>query len=133
VNHLDFIEWHQQEVLEAFREGEFDHLEIVGEADEKEFFELCFQEKILTRLAEQMPTARKKLEVPLWFQLAANLSLKLHQENSYLAFERIVQCGGLLKALPPELASKHLDPVTQAIWIQCQGFNQKNLYARHTP
>ena len=130
---MEIIEHHQQQVLDAFSQGEFDQIEIIGEADEKEFFELCFREKILTRLAESMPTARKKEEVPLWFELAANLSLKLHLENSYSAFERVVQCGGLLSALPPELASKHLDPQTKAIWIQCRGFNDKNHYPRKTP
>jgi hypothetical protein len=34
---LEIIEHHQQWVLEAFRQGEFDQLEIIGEADEKEF------------------------------------------------------------------------------------------------
>jgi hypothetical protein len=130
---LEIIEHHPQRVMEAFRRGEFDQLEIIGEAEEKEFFELCFREKILQVLAESMPTVRKKIEVPLWFQLAANLSLKLHQENSYAAFEQAAQCGGLLSALPPELASKHLDPQTQAIWIECVGFNQKNHYPRKTP
>ena len=56
---LEIIEHHQQQVLEAFGQGEFDQIEIIGEADEKEFFELCFREKILARLAESMPTARK--------------------------------------------------------------------------
>lgn len=119
--------------MEAFRRGEFDQIEIIGEADEKEFFELCFREKILQALADSMPTAREKIEVPLWFQLAGNLSLKLHQENSYAAFEQVAQCGGLLSALPPALASKHLDAPTQAIWIECVGFNQKNHYPRKTP
>lgn len=130
---LDLIEHHPQRVMEAFRQGEFDQLEIIGEADEKEFFELCLRERILQALAESMPTERKKIEVPLWFQLAANLSLKLHQENSYAAFEAVAQCGGLLSALPPELASKHLDAQTQAIWIECAGFNDKNHYPRKTP
>ena len=49
---LEIIEHHPQRVLEAFRRGEFDQLEIIGEADEKEFFELCFREKILPVLAE---------------------------------------------------------------------------------
>jgi hypothetical protein len=130
---LEIIEHHQQQVLEAFSRGEFDQIEIIGEADEKEFFELCFREKILARLAESMPTDRKKEEVPLWFELAANLSLKLHLENSYSAFERVVQGGGLLSALPPDLASKHLDAQTQQIWIQCRGFNDKNHYPRKMP
>jgi hypothetical protein len=65
--------------------------------------------------------------------LAANLSLKLHLENSYSAFKRVVQCGALLSSMPPDLASKHLDPQTQEIWIQCRGFNDKNTYPRKTP
>jgi DDE family transposase len=120
-------------VLAAFREGEFDQIEIIGEADERDFFELCFKEKLLERLAAPMPTARKKQEIPPWFILAANLSLKLHQENSFLAFERVVRCGGLLSALDPAIASKHLDPQTKQILLQCAGFNDKNHYQRTTP
>jgi len=80
-----------------------------------------------------MPTQRKKEEVPRWFVLAGNLSLKLHLENSFYAFERVVRCGGLLAALPPEIASKHLDPNTQKILLACRGFNDKNHYERTTP
>lgn len=120
-------------MLAAFREGEFDQIEIIGEADERDFFELCFKEKLLEGLAAGMPTARKKQEIPPWFILAANLSLKLHQENSFLAFERVVRCGGLLSALDPAIASKHLDPQTKQILLQCAGFNDKNHYERTTP
>ena len=130
---LNLIEHHPQRVLAAFRRGEFDQIEIIGQADEKEFFELCFKEKMLAGLAQEMPTARKKEEVPRWFILAANLSLKLHLENSFLAFERVVRCGGLLGALPPEVASKHLNPQTQEMRLECQGFNDKNHYERATP
>jgi Transposase DDE domain len=130
---LNLIEHHPQRVVEAFRRGEFDQIEIVGQADEKEFFELCFKEKMLDALAGQMPTPRKKEEVPLWFVLAANLSLKLHLENAFHAFERVVRCGGLLSAMPPEIASKHLDPQTRQILLECQGFNDKNTYQRSTP
>jgi len=130
---LIIIEHHPHRVLEAFRRGEFDQIEIIGQADEKEFFELCFKEKMLEALAQEMPTPRKKEDVPRWFILAANLSLKLHLENSFLAFERVVRCGGLLGALPPEIASKHLDPQTKEIHLDCQGFNDKNHYPRATP
>ena len=67
---LNLIEHHPQRVLAALRRGEFDQIEIIGQADEKEFFELCFKEKLLPALAKEMPTARKKEEVPLWFILA---------------------------------------------------------------
>jgi hypothetical protein len=72
-----------------------------------------------------LPTARHKEEVPRWFILAANLSLKLHLENSFYAFERVVRCGGLLQALPPEIASKHLNPQTKQILLACRGYNDK--------
>jgi hypothetical protein len=130
---LQIIEHHPQRVLEALRRGEFDGLEIVGEADEKEFFERLFREKLVDALAATMPTAREKEDVPRWFILTGNLSLKLHQENSFLAFERVIRCGGLLSALPPELARKHLDPDTKALLLSCQGFNDKNTYPRKTP
>ena len=130
---LSFIEYQPQKVLAAFRQGEFDGLEVIGQADERDFFHRCFQQRILTRLAESMPTQRKKEEVPRWFILAANLSLKLHQENSFLAFERVVRCGGLLSALPPDLAAKHLDAKTRRWALHCQGFNRKNDYDRATP
>lgn len=130
---LELVEPHPQRVLEAFRQGCFDGLEIIGQGDEKEFFELCFKNKILSALAQSMPTARKKEEVPRWFILAANLSLKLHGQNSYLGFEEVVRCGGLLEALDPAIATKHLDPETQRCFIQCQGFNDKNSYERTTP
>lgn len=133
MHSFHIIEHHPQRVLEAFRRGEFDQIEIIGQADEKAFFELCFKEKLLAALAREMPTPRQKEEVPRWFILAAQLSLKLHLENSFLALERVIRCGGLLGALPPELASKHLNPQTQEIWLKCQGFNGKNHYPRATP
>lgn len=130
---LSFVEHQPQKVLQAFRRGEFDNIEVISQADERDFFERCFRERILEALAQSMPTARKKEEVPRWFILAACLSLKLHQENSFLALERVVRCGGLLSALPPDLAAKHLDEQTRQWVLHCQGFNQKNYYDRATP
>ena len=130
---LALVEPHPRRVLEAFRRGEFDGLEIVGRADEQAFFELCFREQLLDALAQGMPTARKKEEVPRWFILAANLSLRLHGEHAFLAWERVVRCGGLLSALAPAIASKHLDPQSGAVRLQCVGFNDKNHYDRPTP
>ena len=130
---LELVEPHPHRVLEAFRRGEFDGLEILGQADEKAFFELGFRERMLQTLALDMPTPRKKEEVPRWLILAANLSLKLHGEHAFLAWERVVRCGGLLSALDPALAAKHLDPQSHEVLIQCVGFNLKNHYDRQSP
>jgi hypothetical protein len=88
---------------------------------------------MLDELAAQMPTARKKEEVPRWFVLAANLSLKLHGEHSFLAWDRVVRCGGLLSAMDPALATKHLDRAQHQVVLRCVGFNDKNEYDRQTP
>ena len=72
---LTLIEYQPQKVLQAFRRGEFDGLEVIGQADERDFFERCLRERMLARLAQSMPSTRKKQEVPRWFILAANLSL----------------------------------------------------------
>lgn len=130
---LALVEPHPRRVLEAFRRGEFDGLEILGRADEKAFFELAFREHLLDALAKTMPTARKKEEVPRWFILAAHLSLRLHGEHAFRAWERVVRCGGLLSALDPALASKHLDPRSGQVLLNCLGFNDKNHYDRLTP
>jgi hypothetical protein len=130
---LELVEPHPRRVLEAFRRGQFDGLEVLGQADEKAFFELCFREQLLDALAAAMPTARKKEEVPRWFVLAANLSLKLHGEHAFHALERVVRCGGLLGALDPAIASKHLDPHSREVLLRCVGFNDKNAYDRQTP
>jgi hypothetical protein len=130
---LELVEPHPRRVLDAFRRGEFDGLEIVGRADEKAFFELCLREKLLDALAQAMPTARQKEEVPRWLVLAANLSLRLHGEHAFRAWERVVRCGGLLPALPPQLASKHWDSPSGEVRLQCAGFNHKNHYDRQTP
>ena len=120
---LELVESHPRRVLEAFRRGQFDGLEVLGQADEKAFFELCFGEQLLDGLATAMPTARKKEEVPRWFVLAANLSLKLHGEHAFAALERVVRCGGLLSALDPAIASKHLDPQSREVVL---GFDEHN-------
>jgi len=130
---LELVEPHPRRVLEAFRRGEFDGLEVLGQADEKAFFELCFREKLLDALAAAMPTARKKEEVPRGVVLMVNLSLKLHGEHAFHALERVVRCGGLLSALDPAIASKHLDPQSREVVLRCVGFNDKNVYDRQTP
>lgn len=57
----------------------------------------------------------------------------MHGEHAFHALERVVRCGGLLSALDPAIASKHLDPQRREVVLQCVGFNDKNVYERQTP
>ena len=68
---LELVEPHPRLVLEAFRRGEFDGLEVLGQADEKAFFELCFREKLLDALAAAMPDTSRVARDSLYSWLDA--------------------------------------------------------------
>ena len=52
-------------VVEAFRRGEFDYVEGVGEVSEADFFRAITDRKVLQKLADTYPSPRKKHDVPL--------------------------------------------------------------------
>ena len=120
-------------VLERFREGEFDFLDAASEVVETEFFRFIGAKKILQELAGSYPTPRKKEEVPVWFHLASNLSMRLHGVHGFNAYPYVVRCGGMLNAFGPEVAHKTRHPETQDVSLSCAGFNDKNAYDRQTP
>ena len=121
-------------VVDALSRGEIDYLEHVSEAAEADFFRHLIRRDVLNRLAEHYPTPREKEEVPVWFYLASELTLKLHGAESYHAFPRVLRSGGLIDALGPELGGrKTTHPETHDVTLSCPGFNRKNHYDRQTP
>lgn len=75
-------------VLERFRAGEFDYLEAASEVVETEFFRFLGAQRYLEALAQSYPSPRRKHEVPTWFFLASNLSMRLHGNSSFHAYRR---------------------------------------------
>ena len=65
-------------VIEALRRGEVDYLENVSEAAEANLFRHLIDRQVLERLAKSYPSPREKEEVPVWFYLASQISLRLH-------------------------------------------------------
>lgn len=120
-------------MLEAFRSGEFDAVEVVSEVAERNFFAFLRAQRLLQELAATYPTPRVKEEVPVWFYLAADLALRLHGRHSFHAFPYVVRSGGLLSLLSPQQAQRRVDPITGDLHLQCEGFNAKNQYQRETP
>lgn len=120
-------------VLEALGEGEFDYIESASEVVETEFFRFIKATAILDTLAKTYPSPRKKEEVPLWFYVASNLSMRLHGVHSFHSFPLVVRSGGLLNVLGPKGAQKVTHPDTGDVTIACEGFNQKNHYDREAP
>ena len=113
-------------VIDALRQGEFDHLETVSEAAEADLFRHLIGRQILKRLAEAYPTPRTKEEVPVWLYLASEISLKLHGAASYHAYPHVLRSGGLVTALGPEVARKAVHPETGDVSLACTGFNEKH-------
>jgi len=120
-------------VLEQFQNGEFDYMDTASEVVETEFFRYIGAKKILQELAATYPSPRKKHDVPVWFSLASNLSMRLHGVHSFYAYPYVVRCGGMLNAFGPEIGHKARHPETGDITLSCAGFNEKNDYDRQTP
>ena len=120
-------------VLEALRNGEFDYIEAASEVFEADFFRFIKARTFLDELAETYPMPRKKEEVPFWFYVASNLSMRLHGVHAFDAFPMVVRCGGMLQAFGPKAGRKVVHPETRETTVLCEGFNQKNHYERETP
>lgn len=120
-------------VIQEFRDGNFDYVDAAHEVLETEFFRFIHAKRYLQELAETYPTPRKKEEVPTWFYLCSNLSMRLHGVHSFHAYPYVVRCGGMLNAFGPDVAHKAEHPDTGDVTLSCGGFNNKNEYKRQTP
>ena len=120
-------------VIQQFREGEFDFIDAANEVVETEFFRFIQAKRYLEELAETYPSPRTKEEVPTWFYISSNLSMRIHGVQSFHAYPYVVRCGGMLNAFGPRVAHKSEHPETGDVTLACEGFNNKNDYARQTP
>jgi hypothetical protein len=120
-------------VIEAFRQGEFDYLEGVGEVSEADFFRAITEKNVLRKLADTYPSPCKKHEVPVWVYLASDLSMRFHGVHPFHAFPYVVRSGGMIQAFGPEMGHKAVHPQTGDVSLACEGFNEKNTYDRQTP
>ena len=120
-------------VIENFKKGFFDYLEIASDVAETHFFRWLLGKGHLQQLAESYPTPRKKEEVPLWVYICAELTLKLHGSPGFSSLPYILHCGGLKEALGPNQVTTVQDDQDASYQIKCKGYNHKNIYPRHTP
>jgi hypothetical protein len=130
---LVIFEQNKPFILEALGNGEFDYMEAASEVFEADFFRFIKARAYLDQLAETYPTPRKKQEVPFWFYVASNLSMRLHGVHAFDAFPMVVRSGGMLQAFGPKAGRKVVHPDTGEMTVVCEGFNQKNHYDRETP
>jgi hypothetical protein len=120
-------------VLEAFRRGEFDYVDAIGEVSEADFFRVITERNILDKLAESYPSPRERHDVPLWVYMASELSMRFHGEHHFHAFPYLVRSSSMMEAFGPDMGHKATHPETGDISLRCEGFNRKNAYDRQTP
>jgi len=120
-------------VIEAFRRGEFDYLEGVGEVCEADFFRALAQRKVLEKLAATYPSPCQKHDVPLWVYISSDISMRFHGVHPFHAFPYVIRSGGLVQAFGPQMGHKAVHPQTGDVSLCCEGFNDKNEYDRQTP
>jgi hypothetical protein len=132
---MDLVIFEQNKplVLEALQNGDFDYMEAASEVFEADFFRFIKARSLLDELSESYPKPRKKEDVPLWFYVASNLSMRLHGVHAFDAFPMVVRAGGMLQAFGPKAGRKVVHPETGDTTILCEGFNQKNQYDRESP
>jgi len=120
-------------VIDEFREGRFDYVELASDVAETKFFQFLFGQQIVDRLARHYPSPRDRHHVPMWMYLSSQLSLRLHGQHSFHSYPLIIRAGGLVEALGPEVARREVDPHSGNVTLDCPGFNDRNLYPRETP
>jgi hypothetical protein len=104
-------------ILQSFRDGEFDYMEAASEVFEADFFRFIKARALLDELAATYPKPRKKEDVPFWFYVASNLSMRLHGVHAFDAFPMVVRSGGTLPAFGPQAGRKTVHPETGDILI----------------
>jgi hypothetical protein len=120
-------------IINAFRAGRFDYVELAADVAETKFFHYLFGQSSLDKLAAHYPTPRQREQVPLWRYLSSPLSLRLHGQHGFHSYPLIIRAGGLVDAPGPAVAQRHVDPQTGNVHRHCPGFNQRNRYPRQTP
>ena len=120
-------------VIDEFREGRFDYVELASDVAETKFFQLLFSQHITDKLARHYPSPRDRHHVPLWMYVCSQLSLRLHGQHSFHSYPLIIRAGGLIDALGPDIARREVDPQTGDVTLHCAGFNDRNLRPRETP
>lgn len=120
-------------VIDEFREGRFDYVELASDVAETKFFQFLFSRDVVDKLAAHYPSPRERHHVPMWFYLSSQLSLRLHGMHSFHSYPWIIRSGGLIDALGPEVAQRRVDPESGNVELTCQGFNDRNFYQRETP
>lgn len=129
---LEVFEEDRALVLQKLQEGFIDHLEVISQVVESQFFHMFVGNGDIKRLASTFPSPRKKEEVPLWLYLSSQITLRLHGSPGYSSLPYVLHCGGLRDALEPEQVQRKLTDNGESHLV-FKGYNDKARRPRTTP
>ncbi|MGO8746118.1 MAG: hypothetical protein ACLQNE_09025 [Thermoguttaceae bacterium] len=78
-------------ILDEFRQGRFDYVELASDVAETKFFQFLFSQEVVNKLAAHYPTPRHRHHVPLWMYLSSQLSLGLRSKHQQLFIKAVAQ------------------------------------------
>ncbi len=108
-------------VFKALKKGCVDYLDLSKWGFQDRFYAFLLSMKFFKIAGSSYPTPRVKEEIPIWFQLASQTQLKLHQEKSYSKLPGLLKSGPILSRLKFNIGG------------ESGGFNNKNKKQREVP
>src|SRR5258706_13035250 len=93
-------------VLEAFRGGDFDYVDAIGEVSEADFFRVITERKILDKLAESYPLPGSGTKGPCGFKLPTNRPSGFMASNTFMPFPSQCPAAALSRLFAPPRAPK---------------------------
>lgn len=108
-------------VLKALEDGRVDYMDLSKWRFQDKFYAFLLSMKFFKIAGSSYPTPRVKEEIPIWFQLASQTQLKLHQEKAYSKLPGLLKAGPILSRLKFNIGG------------ESGGFNNKNKNQRIVP
>lgn len=118
---LIIYEENKIKVIDALKEGRIDYLDLSSWGFQDNFFAFLIGMRFFEICGSSYPSPRQKEEVPLWFQLAGQTQLKLHQQAAYSKLPGLLKAGPILTRLKFNIGGEE------------GGFNNKNKKPREIP
>lgn len=108
-------------VINELKEGRVDYMDLSSWSFQDRFFAFLLGIRAFEILESSYPTPRSKEEIPVWFLIACQMQLKLHQEKSYSKLPGLLKNGPILMRVKFNIGGEE------------GGFNSKNIYPRTEP
>ena len=108
-------------VINALKEGKLDYMDLSVWGFQDRFFAFLLGIKFFPICGSSYPSPRYKEEVPVWFQLAGQTQLKLHQQAAYSKLPGLLKNGAILTRIKFNIGGEE------------GGFNKKNKEPREIP